>query len=126
MGIGGLMIFSSLLFITPAIFNGATFFSGILSMIWGLAMGSACIYMGKKLKPIMANLVLLFLAVQNSAQLNYARLGACAACSGIGRSRLQRCHDYATIFFPAGGYVGSLVDSAVFGHALFYSQIFIR
>jgi len=65
MGIGGLMILSSLIFITPAIFS-ASFLSGIFSMMWGLTMGAACIYMGKKLKPLMANMVLLFLAVQTA------------------------------------------------------------
>ena len=66
MAVGGLIIASSLLFITPSLLNPATFIAGLLSMVWGLAMGGACIYMGKKLKPILANLVLLFLAVQTA------------------------------------------------------------
>ncbi|MBU6451360.1 MAG: M50 family metallopeptidase [Cyanobacteria bacterium REEB67] len=66
MGIGVLMILGSLIFITPSFFSPVTFVSALFSMMWGLAMGTGCIFMGKKLKPVMANLVLLFLAVQTA------------------------------------------------------------
>jgi len=102
MGIGGLMIFSSLWFITPAIFNGATFISGILSMMWGLAMGTACIYMGKKLKPLMANLVLLFLAVQtalNSITLAWVLVPHAMGLAGAGFSDATIMQQY--FFLPA-------------------------
>jgi hypothetical protein len=66
MGIGALMILCSLIFITPSFFSPVTFVSALFSMMWGLAMGTGCIYMGKKLRPVMANLVLLFLAVQTA------------------------------------------------------------
>jgi hypothetical protein len=88
MGIGGLMILSSLIFITPAIFSAA-FLSGILSMMWGLLMGVACIYMGKKLSPMMANLVLLFLAVQtalNSVSLAWVLVPHALGLAGAGFS----------------------------------------
>ncbi len=66
MAIGSMIILSSLIFITPSIFSFTTWWSGLLSMAWGLAMGFALVIMGLKLKPIWANLVLLFLAVQTA------------------------------------------------------------
>lgn len=66
MAIGSMIILSSLIFITPAIFSFQTWWSGLLSMGWGLAMGAAFIFVGFVLRPMFANLVLLFLAVQTA------------------------------------------------------------
>ncbi|MBS2009586.1 MAG: M50 family metallopeptidase [Cyanobacteria bacterium SZAS TMP-1] len=66
MAIGTMIILSSLIFITPSIFSFTTWWSGLLSMAWGLAMGVTLIIMSLKLKPVWANLVLLFLAVQTA------------------------------------------------------------
>ncbi len=101
MGIGGLMILSSLIFITPAIFS-ASFLSGLLSMIWGLLMGVACIYMGKKLSPILANLVLLFLAVQtalNSVSLAWVLVPHALGLAGAGFTDATIMAQY--FFLPA-------------------------
>ncbi|MBS2007211.1 MAG: M50 family metallopeptidase [Cyanobacteria bacterium SZAS TMP-1] len=65
MGIGSMMLLSTLIFIVPGIFS-VTFLSSLLSAMWGIFMGASCIYMGKKLKPFWANLVVLFLAVQTA------------------------------------------------------------
>jgi Peptidase M50B-like len=101
MGIGCLMILSSVIFITPAIFSAA-FLSGIFSMMWGLVMGVACIYMGKKLSPIMANLVLLFLAVQtalNSVTLAWVLVPHALGMAGSGFSDATIMQTY--FFLPA-------------------------
>ena len=66
MAIGTMINLSSLIFITPSIFSFTTWWSGLLSMAWGLAMGWTLIIMGLKLKSMWANLVLLFLAVQTA------------------------------------------------------------
>jgi hypothetical protein len=66
MAIGSMIILSSLIFITPAIFGFTTWWSGLRSLMWGLAMGGCCAFMGLKLKPMWASLVLLFLAVQTA------------------------------------------------------------
>jgi hypothetical protein len=102
MGIGWAMILSSLIFITPSIFSFTTWFSGLLSMAWGLAIGIACIIMGKKLKPLTANLVLLFLAVQtalNSISLAWLLIPHSLGMAGAGftdATIMQQC-----FFIPA-------------------------
>lgn len=64
--LGVVMVASSLLFMTPGLFNPMLFFQAFGSLLWGLGMGGACIYMGRKLKPAWANLAVLFLAIQTA------------------------------------------------------------
>jgi hypothetical protein len=48
-----------IIFMTPGLLS-ATFFESIGSLVWGLGMGAFCVYLGKKLQPAWANLVVLF------------------------------------------------------------------
>lgn len=64
-GLGIAMIVASLVFMLPGLLS-AHFFESIGSLLWGLGMGAFCVYLGKKLQPAWANLVVLFLAVQTA------------------------------------------------------------
>ena len=64
-GLGVAMIVSSLIFMAPGLLS-LHFFESIGSLLWGLGMGAFCVYLGKKLQPAWANLVVLFLAVQTA------------------------------------------------------------
>lgn len=64
-GLGIAMIVASVIFMTPGLLS-AHFFESIGSLLWGLGMGAFCVYLGKKLQPAWANLVVLFLAVQTA------------------------------------------------------------
>lgn len=59
------MIVSSVIFMAPGLLS-LHFFESIGSLVWGLGMGAFCVYLGKKLQPAWANLVVLFLAVQTA------------------------------------------------------------
>lgn len=67
-GLGVAIMLGTLLFMLPTLvtLDPGRFIQGIFSIIWGLALGSACIYMGKKFNQAMANLAVLFLAVQTA------------------------------------------------------------
>lgn len=65
-GLGVAMIACSILFILPGLLNPVNFIQVIGSLIWALGLGGACIYLGKKLQPAWANLLVLFLAVQTA------------------------------------------------------------
>jgi len=64
-GLGVAMIVSSVIFMAPGLLS-LHFFESIGSLVWGLGMGAFCVYLGKKLQPAWANLVVLFLAVQTA------------------------------------------------------------
>ncbi len=64
-GLGIAMIVASLVFMLPGLLS-AHFFEIIGSLVWGLGMGAFCVYLGRKLQPAWANLVVLFLAVQTA------------------------------------------------------------
>jgi hypothetical protein len=60
--IGSLMAMASIYFILPTLLSPA-FLQGLFSLIWAVAMASATIFAGVKLKDANANLVLIFLAI---------------------------------------------------------------
>lgn len=60
------MILSTLVFILPGLLNPMHFLESVISLFWGFGMGAACFWLGRKLKPAMANLMVLFLAVQTT------------------------------------------------------------
>ena len=62
--LGVVMIGSSLLFVTPGLLDPMRFLQALFSLLWGVGMGGACVYLGRKLKPAWANLAVLFLAIQ--------------------------------------------------------------
>lgn len=64
-GLGVAMIVSSVIFMAPGLLS-LHFFESIGSLVWGIGMGAFCVYLGKKLQPAWANLVVLFLAVQTA------------------------------------------------------------
>lgn len=66
--IGVAIMGGTLLFMVPTLltFDPSRFVQGIFSIVWGLAMGGACVYMGRKLNHALSNLVVLFLAVQTA------------------------------------------------------------
>ncbi len=57
---------SSLLFVTQTFGDFSRIFQALGSLLWGAAIGAGLIWSGLKLKPALANFVLLFLAVQTS------------------------------------------------------------
>jgi len=63
--VGTIMLLSTVFFMGPGIFS-PMFFQALASLIWGIALSLATIYAGLKLKDSMANLVLLFLAINTA------------------------------------------------------------
>lgn len=63
--VGAIMLLSTVLFMGPGILS-PMFFQALASLIWGVALSLATIYAGLKLKDSMANLVLLFLAINTA------------------------------------------------------------
>lgn len=61
-GIGSLIAMASVFFILPTLLS-PSFAQGLFSLLWGVAMATATIYAGLKLKDSKANLVVLFLAI---------------------------------------------------------------
>ncbi len=64
--LGVCMILSTIVFIVPGLLNPLHFLESVISLIWGFGMGAVCFWLGRKLKPAMANLMVLFLAVQTT------------------------------------------------------------
>jgi hypothetical protein len=63
----GLAIGAAGIFLMPAtLFQAGMFGQGLASMVWALVMGGFLVWSGMKFKPGMANLLLLFLAVQTA------------------------------------------------------------
>ncbi|PWT96560.1 MAG: hypothetical protein C5B53_09490 [Candidatus Melainabacteria bacterium] len=63
----GLTIGAAGIFLMPAaLCQSGMFLQGLASMVWALAMGAFLVWSGLKLKPALANLLLLFLAVQTA------------------------------------------------------------
>ncbi len=64
--LGVSMILSTVVFIVPGLVNPMHFLESVISLIWGFGMGAVCFWLGRKLKPALANLMVLFLAVQTT------------------------------------------------------------
>lgn len=64
--LGLAVIAASIFFVAPGLFAPGMFMQAFLSLLWSLALGIAFIYLGNKLKPVLANLLLLFLAIQTT------------------------------------------------------------
>jgi hypothetical protein len=63
----GLAMGAAGIFLMPAtLFQSGMFLQGLASMAWALAMGGFLVFSGVKFKPALANLLLLFLAVQTA------------------------------------------------------------
>lgn len=63
---GLLIIGASLFFMSGTIFQHFRLIEGVLSLGWGVAIGAGLIWCGLKLKPGVAQLVLIFLAIQTA------------------------------------------------------------
>ncbi|MBI4532308.1 MAG: M50 family metallopeptidase [Candidatus Melainabacteria bacterium] len=64
--VGFVIVFGSIFFMGGAIFNQGQVMQGMLSISWGLAIGASLVWAGWKLEPSLAQLLLLFLAVQTA------------------------------------------------------------
>ncbi|MCA9806183.1 MAG: M50 family metallopeptidase [Cyanobacteria bacterium HKST-UBA02] len=63
--VGTLMLLSTIFFMIPGLLS-PMFFQALASLIWGVVLSLATIYAGLKLKDSMANLLLLFLAINTA------------------------------------------------------------
>lgn len=61
---GGIILLGTLLFILPGLLHLQQFFAVIGSLAWALVLAFAFFYAGRKLNDVMANILVLFLAVQ--------------------------------------------------------------
>ena len=61
---GGIILLGTLLFILPGLLQLQQFFAVIGSLIWALLLAFGFFYAGRKLNDVMANILVLFLAVQ--------------------------------------------------------------
>ncbi|MBX9673273.1 MAG: M50 family metallopeptidase [Candidatus Obscuribacterales bacterium] len=66
MALGSAIICGTIFFILPSLLDFDIFFQAVFSLVWGLALGGGLIWASLRLKPKIANLVLLFIAVQTA------------------------------------------------------------
>jgi len=84
---GGAMILGALFFTLPGLINPGWFVQSVMSLVIEVLMGVAFIFAGRKLKPALANLMILFLAVQtalNSLELIWILVPHALGLSGSG------------------------------------------
>jgi hypothetical protein len=66
LALGVIIISGTILFMFPGLFNPAAFLQVIASIVWGVVLGVGLIWLSRKLNDALANLLVLFLAVQTA------------------------------------------------------------
>lgn len=81
------IILASIFFVAPGLLAPGMFMQALGSLLWSVLLGAGFIYLGNKLRPVYANLLLLFLAIQttlNSFSLAWILIPHALGLSGHG------------------------------------------